>query len=333
MGRLVATDDAEVMQISNSEIQCYKMCKRKWWLTYYRHLVPIREESHGPRTIGNRVHGAVAHYYTAQATCEDAQQQAIDLHDWAVALDIDKFPEDESEIRKEADLSRAMLEGYFEWLAETGADEGMTVVGVEEEVEKTIITPWTKTPVRIRAKLDLRVSQKHPLGVGHAPQTMFLDHKTVQEFTTPTRTLHLDEQMLLYDWLLRWFELPGGVVNGAIYNMLRKVKRSRQAKPPFYERFTVRHTKQELRSFHARLMGELEDIIQTRKRLDLVPGGESVVHIVYPTPTRNCSWACDFFPVCNLIDRPDDKPDQMIARLYQEGDPYKRYDGSGGTLD
>ena len=313
------------MVVSNSEIQTFKRCRRKWWLTYYRKLVPIREEVVGVRSIGTRVHACVALWYEMQAKGEDPTLEAVlALHDELVAADIIAVPEKAVDLQKDADLSHAMIEGYIEWLEETGADEGITPIAIEEEVKQRIETPVTKTPVEIRAKLDLRVTYT---GAGGETQDLFLDHKSVAEFRTPTRVLHLDEQMLLYNWMLRWKDL---YVGGAIYNMIRRVKRTRAAKPPFFERMTIHHSPSQLRSFHTRLMGELEEIIRVRSALD---GGADPMFVAFPTPHKNCVWDCDFFDVCGLIDRPDLDPENYMALIFEEGDPYARYLDLKGTTD
>jgi hypothetical protein len=156
---------------------------------------------------------------------------------------------------------------------------------------------------------------------------MFLDHKSVAEFTTPTRVLHLDEQMLLYTWLSHWKEYP---VQGAIYNMIRRVKRTKRANPPFFARMTINHSPQQLRSFHTRLMGELEQMIATRTALD---NGADPLFVAYPTPTKNCTWDCDFFDICPMIDRPEENPDHYISLIFEEGDPYARYKDAKGEVD
>ena len=324
---MIMTDDLII--VSNSEIQTFKRCKRKWWLSYYRKLVPIREEVTGVRSVGTRVHAVIAQWYTLQAQGMEVDLYTegygpLWLHDELVEEDVIKRPDLEQELRKEADLSRAMVEGYFEWLEESGADEGITPVAVEEEVTQEVITPVTKTLVEIRAKLDLRVKYE---GAEAEPEDMFFDHKSVAEFTTPTKVLHLDEQMLLYDWLLRW---KHEFVSGAIYNMIRRVKRTRAAKPPFFERMTIHHSKQQLRSFHFRLMGELEDMIRVREALD---NGVDPFSVVYPTPNKNCHWDCPFFDVCGLIDRPEDDPDHYLALIFEEGDPYARYKDLQGVVE
>jgi hypothetical protein len=313
------------MRISNSEIQAFKRCKRKWWLTYYRGLKFKRESDTGARQVGTRVHAAVAQYYDLKAkgmSDELAHDSAMTLLDRLIDEATERSQDDKATV-SELDLTRAVVEGYFEWLEESGADEDLEIVAAEEVVDIERTVPDIEVPVTLGAKLDLRVRSKRDGSM------RFMDHKVVQDFTMPTRTLSLDEQMLMYEWLLQQ-RYPDTRIDGAIYNMLRKSKRTARAKPPFYERFEVRHSQQEIESFRIRLIGELQDILETRRLLD-----EGADHrlVVYPTPTRNCSWDCDFFAVCNLIDRPQDKPENLLRSLYVVGDPYERYDETKGNVE
>jgi len=309
------------MRISNSEIQTFKRCKRKWYMAYYRQLKFQKPATAGPREVGTRVHACVAVYYDLKIKKKSdavARKAALELHEMLAEEDIERSGGDSATV-KETDLTRAITEGYFEYLQDEGADEGLKIVAAEEvvEIERTI--PETNgVSVTIGAKLDLRVRNL-------ADDTVvFMDHKVVQEFTTPTKTLGIDEQMKMYEWLLQQVH-PDERVDGAIYNMLRKVKRTAGANPPFYERFRIHHSQEEIETFRIRLIGELQDIIRLRQELD---EGIDPQQIAYPSPTRNCSWDCDYYPVCGLMDRPQDKPEKLIKRLYVVGDPYERY-----TLD
>jgi hypothetical protein len=310
------------LKISNSELQTYKRCKRKWYLEYYRELAPIAERQSGPRPIGTRVHFWLASYYDALmvGTPEtDAFSMALEGHDAEVADAALLYPLEAEAITKDGDLSHIMLEGYFEFITETGADEDLTVIQNEQEV--STILDVKGTPVTIIGKLDQRLRRKSD------GADMFLDHKTVQEFTSPTKTLHLDEQVRHYNWLLQ--QTSDLRVDGAIYNMLRKVKRTERAQPPFYSRFEVRFSQQEMDMFHYRLLGELREIIRTRQELDAARGQphEAITAqvVAYPTPTKSCSYDCDFFALCPFMDRPQDAPEQIIEMSYTHKDPYKRY--------
>jgi hypothetical protein len=214
---------------------------------------------------------------------------------------------------KECELSRIMLEGYFEWLAETGADEGLKVIGAESSVMHSL--EIFDTEVTILAKLDIRILRELD------GATLFMDHKTAQELSTPLKTMHLNEQFLHYDWILR--QVTGERVDGGMFNFLRKVKRGVRSNPPFYGRLEVRHNERELDAFEKRLRGEIRAILSLRQALDT---GTDPLTLVYPTPTRDCCWDCPYFQVCPMVDRQDGSAERVIELSMRQVDPYERYD-------
>ncbi len=293
----------QVKRISNSEIQAFKDCRRRWYLQYVRRLRLRREDPTGARSIGTRVHACLEQFYSPDGI------NPLILHDSLVAGDIADFPDDSETIRKEADLSRAMLEGYLQWVEETGADEGLVVVGPEAKLEAEL-----PGGAILQGKIDVQVYRE----VDDA--CMVLDHKTVQEFTTPMKTLHLDEQMKTY-LLLKRLNDPAARVDGAIYNMIRKVKRTASAKPPFYQRVEVRHNIHVMRDFYQRILTEIAEIADVEAAL-----ARGELHRAYPSPSRDCGWKCDFVGVCPLMDDPTTNSAGLIEALYEEGDPYARYE-------
>jgi hypothetical protein len=110
--------------------------------------------------------------------------------------------------------------------------------------------------------------------------------------------------------------------DGGVYNILRKIKRTANARPPFYERIEVRHNRQQLESYWNRFHGIVIDIMRVRAALDA--GGDHRVH-AYPTPTKDCSWDCDFAAVCPLLDD-GSAAESMLESYFQPGNPYARYD-------
>ena len=48
--------------LSNSEIQVFKDCRRKWWLNYYRRLMPRKKDYTGALALGSRIHEAPASF-------------------------------------------------------------------------------------------------------------------------------------------------------------------------------------------------------------------------------------------------------------------------------
>lgn len=304
-----------VRRIANSEVQTFKGCRRRWYLAYYRSLRKRRRAKSGALSLGNRVHGPLAAYYTAVSAGADVDQAAAALWESFERTrayeeeQLDEF-DDRRQWEKDLALATAMLEGYLEWLAEEGEDEDLEIVGVEENVEGPApLEGWL-----LIAKKDLRFRRRSTGRIG------FLDHKTVQEFTTPLKTLHLDEQMLWY-LLLDRMEVDEPAEE-ALYSMLRKVKRTATAKPPFYHRYPVYHNDAELRAFWTRLYGMLRAIAQAQAELD-----SGVDHRVaaYPSPSRDCFWRCEFYPVCPLLDAEPGNAKWMLEEAYEVGDPYARY--------
>lgn len=154
-----------------------------------------------------------------------------------------------------------------------------------------------------------------------------VSHNTVGDLQAPVITLPQNEQMLHYH-LLEFLTSEDGDerCDGALYNMLRRVKRSARAKPPFYDRVEVRHNVYELDSYKQRAFAVSREILRTVEALDR---GEHHLDVAYPSPTNNCRWDCDFFAICNMIDDGSRGVNDMINALYKTGDPRDRYDKKG----
>jgi len=225
------------------------------------------------------------------------------------------------ELKKDQEYGEAMLDGYFEWLAESGADEGLTILGAEERV--AVLLPQLPG-VGLAGKLDVRVLRNQD------GARLFIDHKSVGNFTEPAKVLHLDTQMFHYHLLemlqliergCSGEEMEASRSDGGLYNMLRRVKRTAAANPPFYQRLEIRHNIHELRSYYIRTVGELSEIIDTQTKLN---AGADPRHVCYPNPKRDCSWDCDFLPVCPMADD-GSRIEDMLAQYYEVHDVMERY--------
>lgn len=301
---------------SNSELRVWKRCHRKWWLSQYRQLRQKREGAVGARELGTRIHTALAGWYVP-----DGEERAdpMEVLERTIAEDLERVPEQAKEIAEEADLARAMVSGYMQYLEEEGVDAELEVIGSEQEllVEIGQPRPWGPVVVLV-AKLDVRVRR---LTDG---LLFYMDHKTVGSLTEPLKMLHLDEQMLHYLLVERVQAAQTGAEErtaGGLYNMLRKVKRTARAKPPFYGREFVTHNDHELRHFWTRVLGTIDEILDAEERL---ADGADPHFVVPPNPTRDCTWDCDFYPVCPMFDDGSDA-ELFLAAGYEVGDPYERY--------
>lgn len=307
------------LTLTSSTVKEWDRCRRKWWLATYRRL-GRPQEYRSPLSIGNLVHDALAAYYDSVYGSGDVEP--IVPITWVKdrALDqMEQTPEFAEQIAKDAELAGIMVDGYMEWLVETGADANFETV----EPERVIRTELTDD-VELLGKLDGKVLMRDGW-------TAFLEHKTVGNFTDLPSYAQIDRQLLTYD-LLEYTELLGLNVNaetppakpltdGAILNMLRKVKRTARAKPPFYARHQVGHNIHELRSHWQHVVGIAAEMNRAIARLE---NGESHHLVVPPTPTNDCRWSCQFFTICPLFDDGSDV-ESVIEFEYEDTDPLARY--------
>ena len=313
--------------ITNSELACFCRCKRKWWLAFFRKLKLKYEDPTGVRGLGTRLHVALADWYSPgnkdpmQSLLESFKQDREFLlsltQDPEVPFDL---TEKLSDLDKDEAYGVAMLEGYFQWLRETGADEGLRILGSEQRVTVRSSVPG----VALTGKLDVRIRREQDQA------RLFMDHKSVGNFTEPARILHMDRQMLHYHLLefMKFLEEGASAedadrsrTDGGLYNMLRRVKRTAAANPPFYQRLEVRHSINELRSYWLRVHGEIKDIVELEQRL---LNGEDPRYAAYPTPKRDCTWDCDYMLICPMFDD-GSRVEDLITQYYDQYDPMARY--------
>lgn len=308
-------DPEQPYTLSNSELQTFKECRRKWWLSYYRRLKPKQLRVTGPLALGTRIHAALDDYYTNGTPLLESHSKLVDA-DIALATSQSL---DLTELYNEAELGRIMLEGYLEWVDTEGIDSEYEVISNEE----VLSMPLLDGKVILQGKLDQRVRRRSD-GV-----RMVRDFKTVgQSFAEYAKTGQMNEQFLTYLTLEAYNNPEETRATSALVTMIRKVKRTASAKPPFYEQMTINHNIFTLRSFFQRLTGTVRDLIWTKEALD---DGESHLSVAYPTPSRDCTWKCPFYQVCPMFDDGSAVED-AVSDLYEEQDPYAYY-GGGKKLD
>lgn len=304
--------------VSNSQIQTFKRCRRRYWLTYIRRLKMRKFPYTGARQLGTRVHYALQHAYdlstgthvdhgAAFAALEEMRDSELAEADEVTA----------SDVLKEHDLAVAMVEGYFQWVEEEGVDSDLKILAAEQ----TLQTKSPVTGVELIGKLDLMIEN---LANG---ETGFLDFKTVGDLQTPLKTLNLNEQFRQYALMQRSETVDmHKPVRFQRYRMLKKSKRTARARPPFFADYDVYISDDELRVFWQRLYGEITELLRFERAMEANPDAHT--SIAYPTPRNECSWDCDFLKVCPLFDDPHSDPEYIISMDYEEGDPHAHYKGS-----
>jgi transcriptional regulator with XRE-family HTH domain len=316
-----------VRLVANSELRTFKRCRRKWWLAWFRGLKHSVESPVGALAIGQRVHRALREWYVPTGQPRTDPRDALEVFitgDWTdvTRTYAERGFEVPLELRKkfssEADLERAMVEGYVQWLADTGEDSELEVIAPETYLEVDVtdgLVPVDR-PVKLIGKIDVRTIRRRD-GVRR-----FIDHKTVSDMRGAVAALPLDEQMLHYH-LLEWLSTEDGQAHcdAALYNMLRKVKRTPAAQPPFYQRVTVHHSSRELLSYQTRVLSTTEDMLLAQSRLE---NGDSHLRWAYPNATKDCMWDCQFFQVCSLFDD-GSRVEEMLEQYYVRGDVLSYY--------
>lgn len=329
-------------RMSNGKNQTWLRCRRKWWLAWFRRLAPRQENMFSPRAIGDRVHRALAMYYVPDGETpvdpRDALERVI-VEDWTklAAQARAAHPNEDEQVvlaplaerwNAAVALDRAMVQGYVEWLAETGADQDYRVVASETPQAALIELPYDS--------LDLG---DHHSGYGAVQAValmdnrliritdnvrLFQDFKTVGDLTSNIPTLPGDPQMLHYH-LVEWLNTPEGEArcDGALYTQLRRVKRTSRANPPFYDRVEVGHNESQLQAYKVRLLAAARDMIKVEEALK---SGADPLSVVYPTWQKSCKDDCDFFAICPMFDDANSHAEAAVAALYQVVDPWDRYD-------
>jgi len=314
-----------VRRVSNSEVQTFKECRRKWWLAWHRGLRAKRDTPTGPLRSGTRVHRALEVLYVPEgeepgnpllALAEVANADLRAYQEACLEWNEQPDPEVIKEFHKALDLERAMVEGYVEWL-ETSAEDAQIIV-IAPEQELSIPGQFIGVPeVQLIGKLDVRVMRVSD------GKRLFMDHKTAASITKLLSGLRQNEQMLFYH-LLELHQIAHSDDErcaGALYNILKKVKRTARATPPFYHRELITHNDDEIESFKIRLQGIVRDMLDVE---EMLLDGVDPRLVAYPHRTPDCDWKCEFKQVCPMFDD-GSRAEDMIADRFESRNPLDRY--------
>jgi RecB family exonuclease len=294
-----------MLKVSPSEISKFRRCRRSWALTYYYKwgVDPMRAPATSAALLGTRIHAALEAYYGYDI---DPVSALGVIYDHEIA----KRPDAEPDLVGERDWALTMVAGYLEWASETGVDEEYDVVAVERAVEVPVVLASGKTAI-VNGKLDQIVRRKMDGAL------CLRDWKTVGSLHKAD-LLVLDEQMRIYSAILTR-AADGMRVDGALFAMLLRSKRTSRAKGPFYEQVHISYNWTDHDSALKRVRGVLDDMDRVISQLN-----EGADHrtTAYPHPmTDRCGWDCSFTHVCALFDDGSRAWDAMRGN-YVQLDPY-----------
>ena len=314
-----------IRYISASEIAAWKFCLRHWYLRYFLGLRPKHELPLEKRDSGTRVHLALQGWYVPEGmpqvdpregieTAIMADRMVLSNHLLASGCYSVNDHADFIKLVKANDVERLMVSGYMEWLEETGADAYLQVIEPEAYLE-AVFPELCRDDIRIVGKLDVRVRRTSDR------VRMLIDHKT-RDVMPKLSELQRDEQMLFYELLE---DLTSSSeddrCDGALYNVLRRSKRTATAKPPFYARHYIPHNTHVKRAFRRRLTATIRDMISVE---DALTAGVHHLDVAYPNPGKDCEWRCTFARICTMFDD-GSRVEDLLRDRYKSDDPLYYY--------
>lgn len=298
-------------RISNSELQTFRTCRRKWWISNYRRLGLKQREYVGPASLGTDIHKCLEELYR-HGTDPRETLASIKAAAYADTEEEGYYPFDVDKYEKQCELVEIMLSGFVEWAAETGLDAGMRTESIEQVLEVPVDFPKAESwsGVTLVGKLDQLVRREADGAL------LNRDWKSVGSLEEGRLTQH--PQFKTYALIQKLSGQEG--VLGAQRVMLKKVKRTGTAKPPYFGLDEAIYTGTNLRLFFQQVWGIVRDIAELTDRLD---SGEDPQVVCYPHVTRACSWSCEFVTVCPMFD--DGSDAEGFLKTFVERDPLDRY--------
>lgn len=279
-----------------SELTAFVACRRAWAWQYWQKLAPKHSGLILPKTwdTGTILHLGLADYYRGLnplAVVEAEREKRLAL-----------VPPEEQDRwiagwTKTFQLVTTMLRGYVQWVEETGADVGHTTLSVERTITASVGVVLgdevIMTGTADREYLD-------DWGI-----LKLMDHKSVDTLTISGQP-QKDQQRATYS-VLRLIE-EGETYKGAVHNMLRRVGRSARAVPPFYGRHEVVFNEAHLLQHSRHMLRILKDMVGAQQEIEAAfergdeYGKDIAGEVLFPHPTKDCSWKCPFLAVCPMRD-------------------------------
>ena len=284
----------------------FKSCKRRWYLHYFLGLRRRTERRAVPRDTGTLVHAALDVFYkrggttnieqARDAVSEFVQRQRIEDQSTVIDSEVDK-------LQQTYEFANIAIDGYVAWLLATGADDPYDF----QESEVKLTAPGPVDGTTLLGILDLA-------GTHRASGDLFvMDTKTITSIDTTIKTLNLNEQAPMYATLSTINDGNPDRHFRVVWNLIRRCKQTKKAKPPFYARYELALNTATLDQFWRQLHGQVKDILQAEQRLN---AGQAHVEVCYPAPTPDCSWKCPYIMICGTMNDPRNDITWMLNEYY-----------------
>lgn len=286
-----------MITVSNSRLACFRRCPRKY---EYRYIDGFTANEKSPALrLGTLVHSALESFYSADARDKDVSVRAAaamaeyDNNVASAATEVLSAGGDSERFDKDSYMGRQMLKYYFE---EVAPGDDFSPVASEIRVDVRIPNPEGKFSwCRFIGYVDAIVEREGRLYI--------LEHKTAKSLDV--KHLITDTQVTQYIWALRQM---GYDVCGVYYNILRKCDPySKRTKAPYHYREAVYRNDDEIAECGRQLYYQYRAMRQAGR------------YGYYTNPTRDCSWDCEYRPMC-IAEMEGRKPmDELVELADVEG--------------
>jgi PD-(D/E)XK nuclease superfamily len=296
-----------IAPVSNSEISLFLRCRRHWYLKYVLWLAPDGGEPPvGNMQLGSRVHLAFEAFFKSGQ--QYSLQYWLDQVYGAALLQFAPYAE---EVRREHELARVMIDGYVDWSAEEGLDEGTEIIAAEQDVQ---VPMPGMAGITLRGRLDQMIRRVRDGAV------LFRDWKTTGNLAV-ANGLEISPQMRFYTMIRRLQEQDSRVDGGQVVYLLRS-KRTARAVPPFYQLEEIRYNRDTLNATYLKTRQVISEMLYARNRIER--GEADHRQAAYPSPMYSCAWDCPFIAMCPLMDSGEGWRDMAKGEFTQQ-DPYAYY--------
>lgn len=309
--------------IRTSERRDFKRCWFRWYLAWRMGLRKKGKQA-APLWFGNGIHEALAQWYCGPGL-RRGMHPADFWIDW-VDSETSRLGIDSHEFEEERNLGETMMVNYVETY---GIDEHWHVIAPEETFSLSIPYRGGAGEMAIYAgtyDLVYRDLTDDRIWLG--------EHKTAKQIITSH--LAMDDQAGTYlataSTILRHRGVLGAKeeIEGIMYNFLRKGvpderpedtegrklnkdgSVSKQQPSALLLREPVERTAGEQAAQLERIQTEALWMGEVRKRPNLLT----------KSPTRDCSWDCQFFDLCQVHEKGGDDWIDFADAMFDQDDPY-----------
>lgn len=273
--------------VRSSDFIKFQRCRRAFYLNNVLEVQqrPFQGRAASKADIGTLVHAGLAGFYGSIPMETMVQTKKLELMSEGVEPD---------SLNKAMELALHMIHGYEMWAHGDNLDSGLVPALQEAQLQTPIYTEDDLTII-LSGTPDLVLTDTTGYYV-------LIDFKTVDAMARIQPTLDMDLQLLNYAVLLQ--KSNGWRISVAAHRQLKRIRRDGRAQGPFFSEETVFFTPAQIEVHERhlkRVAKEIWNLVKETENAELYPHD-----VAYPSPSKDCSWACPFVGICSSLDKTND---------------------------